>query len=147
MKSGKVTLKKTGRTVALATALLASSTFLNISCNKDNGSGFADVLPTIQLIGQDFTAPVALVESPDNSGRLFVVDEIGKIRVILADGRLLPQPFLDVSASMVPLQANYDERGLLGLAFHPNHKTNGKFYVFYTVPSRGGGPAVGLPWN
>jgi glucose/arabinose dehydrogenase len=39
------------------------------------------------------------------------------------------------------------ERGLLSLAFHPDFKTNGKFYVFYTAPPRAGGPQPGVSWN
>ncbi|WP_431215823.1 PQQ-dependent sugar dehydrogenase [Puia sp. P3] len=47
---------------------------------------------------------------------------------------------------MVPnLNANYDERGLLGLAFHPDFKSNGKFYLFYSAPPHAGGPKPGTP--
>ena len=63
-------------------------------------------------------------------------------------------PFLDISSKMVSLMTNYDERGLLGLAFHSNYASNGKFYVFYTAPPPPGGPTTdagntGLPkvWN
>ena len=48
---------------------------------------------------------------------------------------------------MVTLSPGYDERGLLGLAFHPDFKSNGKFYLFYTAPPRAGGPEPGVPWN
>jgi glucose/arabinose dehydrogenase len=150
MKSGKSTLLKTGRktTLAAAALLLASWSLLSAGCKKDDGgSGQADVTPTLQLLADNLTAPVTMMEAPDDSHRLFVVDEVGKIWVILSDGRRLAQPFLDLSAAIVPLQPNYDERGLLGLAFHPNFRNNGKFYVFYTVPSSGGGPAVGYSWN
>jgi hypothetical protein len=41
----------------------------------------------------------------------------------------LSQPFLDVRGRMVPLMPDYDERGLLGLAFHPGYATNGRFFV------------------
>jgi len=47
----------------------------------------------------------------------------------------------------VTLNGGYDERGLLGLAFHPDFKTNGKFYLFYSVPPRAGGPQPGTPWD
>src|SRR5207249_858518 len=105
-------------------------------------------------IADNFTSPVGLVAVPDNSKRLFVIDQIGKIWVIDAVGNKLPTPFLDVTSKMVTLSPGYDERGLLGLAFHPNYATNGKFYVFYTAPPPPGGPTTdagntGLPkvWN
>src|ERR1700759_2363065 len=109
-----------------------------------------NVTPDLQLLAQGFVSPVALVEPPDSSHRLFVVDETGKIYVIGADGKQLTTPFMDLSSKMVTLSPAYDERGLLGLAFHPLFKTNGKFYVFYTAPPRPGMPVPGAPgstWN
>ena len=52
---------------------------------------------------------------------------------------MLTQPFLDVSNQLVPINPGYDERGLLGIAFHPDFKTNHKFYVYYSVPSNTSG--------
>jgi glucose/arabinose dehydrogenase len=150
MKSRKSTLLKTGRTVsiAVATVLLASWSLGMMSCNRGDGdSGPGEPEPALQLVADNFVAPVAMVEAPDNTHRLFVVDEIGKIWIVMPDGRKLLDPFLDISSRMVPLQPTYDERGLLGLAFHPDYNKNGKFYVFYTAPSNGGGPAVGVNWN
>ncbi len=54
---------------------------------------------------------------------------------------------MDVSAMIVALNPNYDERGLLGLAFHPQFSTNRKFYVYYQVPPRPGGPTPTTTWN
>ena len=95
----------------------------------------------LQLVADGFTQPVALVHSNDGSGRLFVVDQIGVIRIIDRNGAVLPQPFLDVRARMVPLNPVYDERGLLGLAFHPEYRHNGRFFVYYSAPLRAGAPA------
>ncbi len=95
----------------------------------------------LRQVAAGLTAPVALVEPPDGSRRLFIVDQIGLIRVLLPGGRLLPQPFLDLRDRMVPLQAGFDERGLLGLAFHPDYAENGRFFVFYSAPLRDGAPA------
>ncbi|HEX5726237.1 MAG TPA: PQQ-dependent sugar dehydrogenase [Longimicrobiaceae bacterium] len=95
----------------------------------------------LELVAQALTAPVALVEAPDSSGRLFVADQIGLIRVVAANGNLLDQPFLDLRSRMVTLNPAYDERGLLGLAFHPDFRTNGLFYVYYSAPLRVGAPA------
>lgn len=108
----------------------------------------------LKLVSDNFVSPVALVDAPDHSKRLFVVDQPGKIWIIDKHGKKMSQPFLDISSRMVTLQTFYDERGLLGLAFHPNYNSNGKFYVFYTAPPPPGGPDVqtgntGLPmtWN
>ena len=65
--------------------------------------------------------------APGEPGKLFVVQQSGRIR-ILQNGRLLRQPFLDVSR----LITSGGEQGLLGLAFHPDYAANGRFYVDYT---------------
>ena len=87
------------------------------------------------------TQPVALTHANDNSGRLYIVDQIGVIRVLDRDGTLRPEPFLDLRSKIVPLNPGYDERGLLGLAFHPRFRQNGRFYVYYSAPLRAGAPA------
>src|SRR5215213_7123802 len=55
----------------------------------------------LQMIASNFTSPIALVEPPDGSHRLFVVDQVGKIWIIGANGQTMPQPFIDVSSKMV----------------------------------------------
>jgi len=70
------------------------------------------------------TDPVDVADPGDGSGRLFVVEQGGTIRIIKA-GKVLPFPFLDLSS----LVSTGGEQGLLGLAFHPNFKANGKLYV------------------
>lgn len=104
----------------------------------------------LQLVADHFVSPITLVEAPDGSHRLFVVDQVGQVWIIDATGHTIPQPFIDVSSKIVTLMPFYDERGLLGLAFHPDFKSNGKFYLFYTAPPPPGGPTVqtgntGLP--
>jgi glucose/arabinose dehydrogenase len=69
---------------------------------------------------------------PDGSGRLFVLEKAGRIRILLND-QLLPEPFLDITDRV---NSSANEQGLLGLAFHPNYAQNGYFYVNYT--GRGG---------
>ena len=95
----------------------------------------------LRLVAEGFTSPVALVEAPDGSGRRFVVDQVGVIRIISAAGNLLPQPFLDLRSRIVPLMPAFDERGVLGLAFHPRYADNGRFFVYYSAPLRAGAPA------
>jgi glucose/arabinose dehydrogenase len=95
----------------------------------------------LQTVAEGLTSPVTLTSPGDGSGRLFVVDQAGLIRVLMADGTLRAEPFLDLRARMVALMPGFDERGLLGLAFHPQYATNGRFFVYYSAPLRAGGPA------
>jgi glucose/arabinose dehydrogenase len=94
----------------------------------------------VQIVASGLTSPIQLVQPPGTSTR-FVVDQIGLVRMIAANGTLLPQSFLDVRSQITPLNPNGDERGLLGLAFHPGFRTNGRFFAFYTSPPRAGAPA------
>ncbi len=75
-------------------------------------------------------SPVAIANAGDGTNRLFVVQQTGQIR-IFSGGQLLPVPFLDID----PRVLSGNERGLLGLAFHPNYESNGLFYVYYTRDS------------
>jgi len=70
-------------------------------------------------VASGLTAPLELTSPADGTGRLFIVQQTGQI-LILQDGAILPTPFLDVSSRLVPLTPEYDERGLLGFAFHPD---------------------------
>jgi glucose/arabinose dehydrogenase len=95
----------------------------------------------LRLVADGFTSPVALVEAPDGSGRRFVVDQAGVIRILTAGGNLVSEPFLDLRSRIVPLMPAFDERGVLGLAFHPGYAGNGRFFVYYSAPLRPGAPA------
>jgi glucose/arabinose dehydrogenase len=95
----------------------------------------------LRLVAEDLTSPVALVAPPDASGRRFIVDQTGVIRVLTADGVVRAEPFLDLRSRIVPLMPEFDERGLLGLAFHPGYASNGRFFVYYSAPLRPGAPA------
>jgi glucose/arabinose dehydrogenase len=92
--------------------------------------------PTIRLglVAGGLTAPMQLTAPPDGTGRRFIVDQIGVIRVLTGEGELLDAPFLDIREKLVELEGQYDERGLLGLAFHPQYARNGRFFVYYSVP-------------
>jgi glucose/arabinose dehydrogenase len=91
----------------------------------------------LQLVATGFTSPVALLDPDDGSQRLFVVDQTGVIWIV-SDGKRIGSPFLDLGDRIVELNSFYDERGLLGLAFHPDFATNGRFYVSYSAPRRAG---------
>ena len=94
----------------------------------------------LELVAEGFTAPVRVVAAPDESDRLFVVDQTGQIWVIASDGTLLQEPFLDIADRLVELGQTYDERGLLGLAFYPDYAQNGRFFVYYSAPLRESAP-------
>ncbi len=76
-------------------------------------------------------APLAMVQ-PDGDDRKFVIEQFGRVRIINASGELEAEPFLDIRNLIVTQWSDFDERGLLGLAFHPDFKSNGKFYVAYS---------------
>jgi glucose/arabinose dehydrogenase len=84
----------------------------------------------LPVYASGFTQPVDIASAGD--GRLFVVEQAGRIRIIGADGAPLSQPFLDIR-SRVGSEGN--EQGLLGLVFHPDYADNGFFYVNYTNTS------------
>ena len=93
----------------------------------------------LELFAEGFTNPLSMEQGPD--GRYYIVDQIGHVRLMEADGTLHSEPFLDLSDAIVKLKDSHDERGLLGLALHPDYADNGKFYVHYSVPLRTGAPA------
>jgi glucose/arabinose dehydrogenase len=78
-------------------------------------------------IASGLSKPVFATTAPDGSGRVFIVEQTGRIR-ILKSGRVLSTPFLNIASSV----SRGSEQGLLGLAFHPNFKSNGKLYVNFT---------------
>ena len=87
--------------------------------------------PQIQLVkvAEGLADPINVAAPADGSGRLFVVERVGRIRILDKDGNLLPDPFLDLTELV---QNDYLEQGLLGLAFHPDYATNGRFFVDFT---------------
>lgn len=76
--------------------------------------------------------PVFLTHAGDHSGRLFIVEQPGTIR-ILERGKLMKEPFLDIKERVI----FKGEQGLLGLAFHPEYRRNGRFFVNYTRKADG----------
>jgi glucose/arabinose dehydrogenase len=121
----------------LASTLLLTLLAVPLAAQSPVGDPMA---ASVDLVAEGLTSPVHLVEPPDGSGRLFVVDQAGLIRIIDSDGRLRRDPFLDLRDRMVALQPFFDERGLLGLAFHPRYGSNGRLFVYYSAPLREGAP-------
>ena len=84
----------------------------------------------LQSVGR-FDSPVFATSPPGDAQHLYIVQQGGKI-VVLANGRRLSQPFLDLSGSVV----SGGEQGLLGLAFAPDYASTRRFYVYYTDRAR-----------
>ena len=109
-----------------------------------------DIRIGLKLIAEEgLDSPVYLTHADDDSGRLFVVDQVGTIR-ILQDGELLEQLFLDISDRLVDLREGFDERGLLGLAFHPGFADPSspghlKLYTFSSQPVQEGEADFSVP--
>jgi glucose/arabinose dehydrogenase len=97
-----------------------------------------DLTFDLKTVASGLPAPVLVTHAGDGSGRIFIVDQRGKI-LILQDGQILPTPFLEVlPPELVTVNNGYDERGLLGLAFHPDFAKNGRVFVRYGKPRTGG---------
>lgn len=93
-------------------------------------SGTTGALPKLKLteVATNLQRPVFVTGAPKDTTRLFVILKRGQI-VLFKDGVLAAEPFLDLSAI---IESGANERGLLGLAFHPNYDTNGRFFIYYT---------------
>jgi uncharacterized repeat protein (TIGR03806 family) len=91
------------------------------------GYTFANAFPTLV-----FTNPVCLATVPGETNRLFILEKSGRIIVVTNLAAPTRSVFLDMTSRVSTTLNVGDERGLLGLAFHPGYATNGYFYVFYT---------------
>ena len=123
----------------LTGVLCSSAAVLAIAaCHSDaTGPGSGGPLPTGLTLKLDpfvtsgLSAPVFLTQ-PLNDGRIFVVEQAGRIRII-RNGLLQTTPFLDISSRVL----SGGERGLLSVAFHPQYATNHFFYVYFTTQTNG----------
>jgi glucose/arabinose dehydrogenase len=104
------------------------------SCTQSNGTSSApsgnfkliDAFPNLS-----FSRPVDLQHAGDNTNRIFVVEQAGEIFVFKNEATVSTKKlFIDLKRKV---EDSGNEEGLLGLAFHPNYKTNGYFYVNYTA--------------
>ncbi|MAP81019.1 MAG: cadherin [Aequorivita sp.] len=99
-------------------------TLLLIICLFTFSANSQDI--SLELFSENLSQPLSLKHANDD--RLFVVEKGGKIKIIQANGTVNATPFLDISS----LISTNGERGLLGLAFHPDYENTGYFYVNYT---------------
>jgi len=106
------------------------------------------VAATAQLravrVASGLSSPVHIAGPPLDPHRIFVVEQAGRVRLVkttIAGRELQAEPFLDIAGRVRSGGAN-DERGLLGIAFHPNYESNGWFFVNYTCRAAGCPPGL-----
>lgn len=126
----------TGDSLEVSALTPGQHTITLAATDSAGATGQASVSLTIQgpvvtlgldTIASGFDRPVFLTAPPNDTTRLFIVEQSGLIRIIRNDSTLVPA-FLDLSDSL----SNGGEQGLLGLAFDPDYASNGRFYVSYT---------------
>jgi glucose/arabinose dehydrogenase len=110
------------------------SLVLFTACNGGGGNSSPAAIPTsafpaitLTPVASGFAQPVGVTHAGDGSGRQFVIEQAGRVRIV-RDGVVAPVPFLDISDRVLA----GGERGLLGLAFPPGFAGKGYFYVDYT---------------
>ena len=86
----------------------------------------------VPVITTGLSSPIFVTHANDGTSRLFIVEQPGRIKV-LQPGATTPTDFLNIQSRVL----SGGERGLLGLAFHPSYRTNGRFFVFYTRQTDG----------
>jgi glucose/arabinose dehydrogenase len=100
----------------------------------DHASGAPGAITT-QRVAEGLNLPVYVTAPPGDTSRLFIIEKRGVIRILDLTANppvLLPDTFLNIDSLVIELSFGLiDERGLLGLAFHPNYTSNGCFYVYY----------------
>lgn len=108
---------------------------LLVGCAGGSQAPATGGLPQIALerVVNGLNDPLYLTHAGDGSGRLYVLEQPGRVRV-LEEGRLVEQPFLNLTDRVI---SQGDEQGLLGIAFAPDFETSGIFYLHYTAEPDG----------
>ncbi|MBI1372165.1 MAG: hypothetical protein GC159_05315 [Phycisphaera sp.] len=115
---------------ALALALIAAPVHADQPPNTAEPGGKlpGNVAMKLVKVADGFVDPINVVCPKDGSGRLFVIERPGVVRII-KDGKVLKKPFLDIKQTVV---SSFLEQGLYDLEFHPKFKENGQFFVHYS---------------
>uniref|UniRef100_A0A8C8AAY9 HHIP like 2 n=1 Tax=Otus sunia TaxID=257818 RepID=A0A8C8AAY9_9STRI len=108
----------------------------NTALNRNLGSVVEGHKGCLQLclteVANGLRNPVLMVHANDHTHRMFIAEQVGVVWVYLPDGSRLEEPFLDIKSIVLATPWIGDERGFLGMAFHPKYKYNGKFYIYYS---------------
>jgi glucose/arabinose dehydrogenase len=133
-----------GRTTVAASAFQAGAILLLLSTPAEAAITKGKVVIRLEPVATGLVSPDHATHAGDGTHRLFIVDQAGRVRIV-KNGALLPTPFLDLTVQIPVLSPGFDERGLLGLAFHPDYANNGRFFVRYSAPRAGspGEPCFG----
>ena len=142
------------RLVAVCAALLLGTlpaTAQTVPQNRDVVAYPGGVLPSnpkvsLVKVAGGFLDPGGVASAFDGTGRLFVVERIGRIRLVAKDGKVQEEPFIDLT-KINPLgndvQTGFVEQGLWSIAFHPKFKQNGYVYLHYSsLPFNGASVVV-----
>ncbi|NWQ79102.1 HIPL1 protein, partial [Columbina picui] len=112
----------------------------NQNLNQNLGLVTADAEGCLQLclveVANGLRNPVAMVHANDGTHRFFIAEQVGLVWTYLPDRSRLEKPFLNISEAVLTSPWEGDERGFLGIVFHPKFKFNGKVYVYYSVEVR-----------
>ncbi|HEY8171024.1 MAG TPA: PQQ-dependent sugar dehydrogenase [Candidatus Limnocylindria bacterium] len=124
--------------VGLSTPTALAAPAVPAPAAQDASAALSSGQLNIKLITSGLSSPVGVVNAGDGTNRLFVIEQRGTVRVVSAAGTLQSGFFLDLRSGSAGISTG-SERGLLGLAFHPNFESNRKLFVYYT---RAGGDLV-----
>ncbi|XP_025783631.1 HHIP-like protein 2 [Puma concolor] len=102
----------------------------NLGVVAEDGRGCLQLCLT--EVANGLRNPVSMVHAGDGTRRFFVAEQVGVVWVYLPDGSRLEQPFLDLKNIVLTTPWVGDERGFLGLAFHPRFHRNRRFYIYYS---------------
>ncbi|OLE64683.1 MAG: hypothetical protein AUG03_08360, partial [Acidobacteria bacterium 13_1_20CM_2_68_14] len=143
-KSVTTAVAGVSRPVGQASLALAAVVLFTAPPSSASEITKGDIMIKREVVAAGIVGAPHLANADDGSGRLFIVDQGGLIRIV-KKGVLLPTPFLDLRDRIVTVNPGFDERGLLGLAFHPDYVQNGRFFVRYSAPRAGapGEPCFG----
>uniref|UniRef100_A0A8B9SPH4 Soluble scavenger receptor cysteine-rich domain-containing protein SSC5D n=1 Tax=Anas platyrhynchos TaxID=8839 RepID=A0A8B9SPH4_ANAPL len=112
----------------------------NENLNQNLGLVTADAEGCLQLclmeVANGLRNPVAMVHANDGTHRFFIAEQVGLVWTYLPDRSRLEKPFLNISEAVLTSPWEGDERGFLGIVFHPKFKFTGKVYVYYSVEVR-----------
>ncbi|EAW81676.1 KIAA1822, isoform CRA_a [Homo sapiens] len=113
---------------------------VNKNLNSNLGHVVADAKGCLQLcleeVANGLRNPVAMVHARDGTHRFFVAEQVGLVWAYLPDRSRLGKPFLNISRVVLTSPWEGDERGFLGIAFHPSFQHNRRLYVYYSVGIR-----------
>ena len=123
-----MSIRRRSLTLAASAALFAFS-----------GLASAQEIASRLVVSSGLVRPIFATHAPGDESRLFIIEKQGRIKILdLETETLNSDYFLDIDSIVQGGTSTSDERGLLGLAFHPDYQANGKFYVCYTATAGSG---------